>query len=206
MKISIARALGELKLLDSRILSKLTGNVFIGVKNKSGMLSSTVKEVDFVKNAKAESESILALIKRRDAIKAAIVDSNAKMKVTIGRETFTVAAAIEKKSSITYLKQLVGVYRSQLASAVRIHDLEKAKLDKSKDTLIASLGDAKDRSAESVTILTDNFDKANPMNYVDPLELDARIKELQDTIDTFESNVDIVLSESNAIETITLED
>ena len=102
--MSIHQALSELKLLDSRIERAINSGRFIGTKklveSKVSQTRTTVK--DFNVSAKADLESVRALIERRSEIKSKIVASNAKTKVTIGGTKYTVAEAIERKSSISY--------------------------------------------------------------------------------------------------------
>ena len=55
-----------------------------------------------------------------------------------------------------------------------------------------------------ITALTDTFMKNNKADLIDPLGLEAKIKELSEELDNFETNVDWVLSESNGRTTITV--
>ena len=105
MKMSIHRALGELKTLDKRIRKEIENTIFIGAKKKSSNTEYKTRTsiVDFNNNVNSSIQSINDLILRRKEIKEAIVNSNANTFVTIGDNKMTVASAIERKTSIGYL-------------------------------------------------------------------------------------------------------
>ena len=110
--MSIHQALSELKLLDNRIERAISSGRFIGTKklveSKVSQTRTSVKE--FNERAKADLDSVRALIERRSAIKSKIVASNATTKVIIGGTEYTVAEAIERKElqldAIEKLRQL----------------------------------------------------------------------------------------------------
>jgi hypothetical protein len=52
---------------------------------------------------------------------------------------------------------------------------------------------------ETITALTTSFRDNNKVELVDPLDLSAKIVSLEEELDSFETNVDWVLSESNAV-------
>ena len=68
--------------------------------------------------AKADYQSIEALIKRRNAIKSAIVVSNATTKIEVAGVKMTVAEAIERKTSISYDIQLLDKLKEVYADLV----------------------------------------------------------------------------------------
>jgi hypothetical protein len=122
MAISVTQALAELKLLDKRIQKALDYVTWADVKTKSHPVDTD----KFSKNVHAEYQSFLALVKRRDAMKRAVVTSNATTRVKVGAWEGTVAEAIEYKTSIHYKKRLLmGLLMLWLQTMPRI--LEKRK-------------------------------------------------------------------------------
>ena len=102
--LSIARALVELKTLDSRI-GKITNNtnwILLKSKNKN----SNINEEEFKKSTISEFQSLNDLIMRRDKIKNAIILSNCSATVLLGEKKMTVSQAIEYKKTIQYKKYL----------------------------------------------------------------------------------------------------
>ncbi|MFB8733012.1 hypothetical protein ACEQPO_01165 [Bacillus sp. SL00103] len=83
------------------------------------------------KKAKADDQSIQALIKRRNAIKSAIVVSNATTTIDVAGVNMTVAEAIERKTSIEYdiryLRKLKKVYTELVDKAEQTNaDVKKS--------------------------------------------------------------------------------
>jgi hypothetical protein len=64
--------------------------------------------------------------------------------------------------------------------------------------LQSELGKDVKTNPETITSLTNSFRENNKVELVDPLDLAAKISGLEEEIDAFETNVDWVLSESNA--------
>jgi hypothetical protein len=202
MQISITRALGELKLLAKTIHSTtaelkaldLTQNKF---KGKALVSGKTIEQ--FEKEAVSKYQSIVDQISRRDAIKKAIVESNAKTLVTIGSTEMTVASAIEFKNSIIHKKTLLDLLRRQNVDFTNRVTQERLKLDEQVAKLIEQ-NTGKDRKVdrEDYEKIAAPFIDNNQINLLDPLKLSEKIEVLQKEIVEFESNVDIVLSESNS--------
>lgn len=80
--ISITRALAEINLLHKRIENKVDNASFVTCVSKKH--KHLVNSDNFANNAKADFQSIEDLFKRRNAIKSAIIESNANTKVKIG--------------------------------------------------------------------------------------------------------------------------
>lgn len=192
--MSITQALAELKLLDKRI-QKATDNVqWADVKTKS----HPVDLEKFTRTAQAEYQSFLDLVKRRDTIKRKVVTSNAATQVKVGTWEGTVAEAIEYKTSIFYKKRLLDIMRIQLLTAKSEFKEQQESVDTRLEKLLHSeLGKDVKTSPDTITALTNSFRENNKVELVDPLDLSQRTKELEDEIESFETNVDWVLSEVN---------
>ena len=164
-------------------------------------VSTKVHPVDvekLKKTAESELQSYMDLVKRRDTIKKAIVVANATTKVKIGSWEGTVAEAIEHKSSINYKKTLVEVMRSCFMTAkTKLEEEQKATNDRLDRLLQSELGKDVRTNPETIQAITTSFRENNKVEFVDPLGLEKRIKELDEEIEAFETNVDWVLSEAN---------
>lgn len=208
MEMTITRALAELKLLDKRITGKIHNTTFVEPNKKSAdKVARIYTRSEFDEKVKSEYQSILDLIERRKKIKSAIVESNAITHVEIGGKTYTVAEAIERKNSIEYEKQLLATMKAQyklaLASVNRENERVQETLDKLLETMLG-------KEAKNVTIESNEMAKKyledNEYEIVDPLKIVEKIETLEKEIDEFESEVDFVLSESNTITKISIED
>jgi len=201
-QISITQALAELKLLDKRINKALDNVTWADVKTKSRPVNTET----FAKTVKAEYQSFTDLVKRRDTIKRAVVKANASTRVKVGTWEGTVAEAIEYKTSIFYKKRLLDTMRSQLLRAKDDFSNQQEAVDGRLEKLLHSeLGKDVKTSPETITALTNSFRENNKVELVDPLDLSARTRELEEEIEEFETNVDWVLSETNGKTMIPIE-
>ena len=192
--MSVTQALAELKLLDKRIQKSLDRVTWADVKTKS----HPVDVEAFKKTVQADYQSFLDLVKRRDALKRALVTSNATTCVKVGEWDGTVAEAIEYKTSIGYKHRLLDVMRLQLLTAKEQFKNQQESVDARLEKLLHSeLGKDVKTSPETITALTNSFRENNKVELVDPLDLSARTRELEEEIESFETNVDWVLSETN---------
>jgi hypothetical protein len=198
-QMSITQGLAELKLLDKRITKCL------GYGVEWTQLRSKVKKVDeadLKKTVQSEYQSYMDLVKRRDTIKRAIVLSNAQTQVTIGtgpkKWSGTVAEAIEHKSSLKYKKNLLDKMERNVDSVDDEYKEAMEALEKRLDGLLTSeLGKDVKTNPETITALRNSFMETNKVEIVDPMNVKKMAKELEEEIDTFESNVDWTLSEAN---------
>lgn len=213
-KMSVTRGLRELKLLDARIGTAIKGLNSLDVsqnKYKGKALRSNMTIKDFESSANSRYDAVIGLQRRRASIKTAMMISNLKTKVKIGTKPktpkITVAEAIEYKNQINYEKELLQTLKKQKMQNDQCVEEARVELDEKLDAMVAAnLGsDTKNKSKE-VEEVTKVFLEANQLNVVDPLKVDKKIEALETKIETFESEVDIVLSESNSSTIIEVED
>lgn len=201
--ITITRALAELKLLDSRILKKSLDLILIDIyqnRKDLALRSGSTKEA-FAELAKSSLQSVEDLIERRKKIKSAILISNANVKVEIDGVEYAVIEAIERKNSITYEQNLLNKMRKQVVEAKGEISKQAPKLDQDvKDMINKSLaGDQPTKEEnEANEEMATRFFEANILRLLDPCEVEKKIEKLDEQIDTFLTEVDFVLSESNS--------
>lgn len=200
-KMLVTQGLNELKLLDQRIQRETRQAIFVSsAKTIEKKVTPNMTKEDFCDRAKSSYQSLMDLIKRRSAIKAAIVASNAVTNVMIGEEEMTVADAIERKSSIEYEEGVLQVMKNQLEKAKSTMNTQNVlmqdKIDKNIETMLGKEGKAKDEDLKS---MMDMFREANQWSLVDPLLIEDKITELSSKIEVFKSEVDSALQISNCI-------
>ena len=205
----VTKGLNELKLLDSRILRRINEAEFISAAKLSVTnVNGKITKEEFKNRAKADYMSITDLIKRRNKIKSAIIQSNAVTMVEIAGKKMTVAEAIDKKSSITYEKALVQQLSAQYAEAIDRVNVENSRVDNSVEMLLVTAygKEGKEKITEaSYNAIVAPYRAANEFGLVDALEAEKLIKTMTDEIEAFESEVDTCLQISNSITTIEIE-
>ncbi len=199
-QMTIHRGLAELKTLDKRIMSAISSSAFI-VANKNSNKQIMGESVDdYKKTMQGNYDSVEGLIKRRDIIKRAIIKSNAITVVKIGVDEITVAEAIDVKNNIIYKKtfaeQLEKQFLQSNAKVVKENDSLPQKLEQ---YLASILGNKDKADPEDVKSHTEMFNKNNEYSLIDPNQLVKKIEIMKVEISDFETNVDAVLSESNAL-------
>lgn len=207
-KISITEALNELKLYDSKILKAITNAKLVGAAKKSSDKVGVFKKEDFEDRAKASYQSVTDLIANRNALKSAIVKSNAVTEVTVNGKTMTVAEAIERKNSIDYDETFLTEMKKQYACTTDTVTKENKKVDNKVDDLLATLigkDSSKDISKESQEAIEKPYRAKNEYEFIDPIGLLDKIEILEAEIDGFKSEVDTRLAVANSITMIEID-
>lgn len=200
-KISITEALNELKLYDSKINKAIANAKLASAAKKSSDKVGVVTKEDFEERAKASYHSVTDLIANRNALKSAIVKSNAVTEVTINSKTMTVAEAIERKNSIDYDVTLLNEMKKQYVTATDTVNKENKKVDNKVDELLSTLiGKDSDKkiSKEDQEAIEKPYREKNEYEFVDPIGIYDKMLELESDIDGFNSEVDTKLVLSNA--------
>lgn len=194
--MTITRGLTTLKLLDKRINKAITGGQFanytVGGKEQ-------FQDID----PNASFQSVDDLINYRSKLKAAIMESNAKTIVKIGNKKMTVVEAIETKDSIKYRKDLLRKIMSDMrnvrGTVENINEDVAERLDRMLQANFSKDGKVTEKDIEAVS---KPFLKQNEAKEVENKKFYEKVENLEEEIDTFEAEVDLVLSESNATATI----
>jgi len=205
--MSISRGLIELKNLEKRIAKKIAFFQPVTIETGGRFPIQVAKtKAEFIEKVKADYQSIVDLIDYRRKIKSAIVNSNAVTQVEIGGEKFTVAEAIERKSSIEmekqFTKQITNQFANHVASMEKSNMQVKSRLDQLLHaTFSKESAKVKDDEYEAVA---KPFLASNEVSLVDPIGAKNAVEKLEEAIDAFLQNIDICLTESNARTEITV--
>jgi len=200
-QISVSQALAELKLLRKRIENAIRQSNLIVLKKKRDLLDVP----RFSTEAAASYQSYKDLLARYNAIKAAIVQSNASTVVSIAGVTYTVADAVERKKTIALEKDMLIRMQHQFEMVNQEHtnhvNAENVRVERLIQT---ELGKDAKTNVEVISQLSETFLAQNKAEIVDPLGLAKEIAALNKSIEDFETKVDWVLSESNGKTTISV--
>lgn len=206
--MNIHQALVELKTLDKRIESAIKEGEWVVANKHSNSKIGGIDLKDFIDNVKSRNQKVTSLIARAEAIKRAVVNSNAVTKVTIAGKEYTVAEAIDMKNHgiqrlQNWVRRLNQDYTMAKAAADRANGAElERRADDYVRTMIGNT-DVKGMT-EEVKRLREEFIKAQTMELVDPIDVVKQMELLNEQINAFEVNVDSALSVSNALTTITI--
>lgn len=207
--MTIHKGLAELKVLEKRINNTIDEAKFCQVNRHSNEKIEGVTIEEYKKRIQSSYDKVNDLISRRDAIKRAISHSNAVTEVEIAGKKYTVAVAIEMRNhGIEFKRSLLYRMKRQYGQAMEILDKKNgAELEKKVEDQIVALYGQKENGTDPDRIKTTRKELMTQYSYdlIDPLKLEEVMNQLDKEINDFTSEVDSVLSTSNALTTITIE-
>lgn len=208
-KMTVHKALAELKVIGDRTISAIQSGVYCKANKHSNEKINGVSVDEFKKQIQGSWDKVNDLIRRRNAIKKAVVLSNATVKVKVGDEEFTVAEAIEMKNSgMEYKKILVNMLNEQYTQAIQTTEKENGEIlqQKAESYVIGLYGSKEGKTnIEEIEKTRKEFITNNTFELIDPLKIREKIDVLEKEISEFESEIDAALSVSNAITELTIE-
>lgn len=205
--MSVLKALKTCKIIQDR-LDGIDGNVsFVAANRASAKKIGGITKDAFCDSAKSGYQSAVDTINRYGALKSAISQYNASATVSIGGKTYTIAAALDyKNNGIQMKKLLLEKLKKQYVAAKNKIALENGdKLDRALADAASKFfeGTVKANTAEYMQFAADYRDD-NGFVLVDPIGIEAAIRNLEDEISEFEAEVDTAITASNAITEITI--
>ena len=198
IKISMHRLLGMLKANED-IINKAKNKRFVHlyVKSQGKVAGIPAREVD--KEIKADYQSVKKLIKNNNILRAARALSNVQTIVSISGKKYTVADAIARKQSLKFEKDLLQNLIFQYSQVRNHYDTAQEELTEATSRYIASLiNDKSVVSADKIAQLEKDYRELHEKDILDPIGISEEIKKLEKDITEFETEVDYVLSDSNA--------
>lgn len=203
-KMTIHRALAELKLIDSRIEKAINVVEPTGLMQLGKSVNGFYSKEEFEKNVKSKYQSVTDLIDRKNSIKSAIVKANGTTKVNVSGKEMTISDAINFKTVIAVKKDLIlQLQRKHNAVKAKFNQenekINTVALDNAKIMIGKQGDDSVKPNDEDVKNIVEPFVKRNEFHLVDPLKIEETIEQLQIEVDEFEVEVDAVLSEINAL-------
>lgn len=212
-KMTIHNALAELKTLDARIEKAIRETPYVLAAKHSAEKINGMSIADFKTQIKSCYQKATDLIARRDAMKRAVVLSNANTKITIGGNEYTVAEAIEMKNhGIEFKERLLNAMTYAYNDAQ--NDLSRNSgdsLERKAEQYVLAVIQAQPKDSkmtvdsDAMQSLRKTYIENNTYDLIDPLGVANVIKSLEDEINKFNTEIDAALSCSNALTVIEFE-
>ena len=212
-KMTVHKALAELKTMDDRITKAMGAVPYVLAVKHSAEKINGVTISNFKENMKSGYQKVNDLIARRDAMKRAVVLSNATTKVTVGGKEYTVAEAIEAKNhGVEFKKNLLNTMTYAYKSAQNeLNRNGDEALEKKAEQYILSMIAAQPKDSkmtvdsDAMKALRKTYIENNKYDLIDPLDVANMMDKLEKEINEFETEVDAALSVSNALTVIEFE-
>ena len=212
-KMTIHKALAELKTMDDRINKAIRNTTYVlAVKHSADKINGKTV-TNFKEDMRSGYQKVTDLIARRDAMKRAVVLSNATTKVNVGDKEYTVAEAIEAKNhgmefKSALLHQMNNAYVSAQNELSRNggEALEKKAEQYILAVIAAQPKDSKmSVDSDAMKAMRKEYIENNAYDLVDPMDIAKVIEALDAEINEFNAEVDAALSVSNALTVIEFE-
>lgn len=209
--MTVHEALREIKTLDKRIRDatmKLSGTCAITKKRDKVIGSETIEE--WTKRQRKTYDSFTDLCKRRNAIKMAISDSNAKTTIVIpaySETPISIAAAIDlQKYALQYEEQLALRLADTYNVVKAKYEAEKTKIEAQADRNVEStFGNttSEDVDPKAISEYRETYIENNKVTLQDPINIQKVVADITNRNDTIRTQIDSRISVSNATTVIT---
>lgn len=199
-KMTIHRALAELKLIDARIEKGIGEIEPTGIQVKGKLVNGAHDRESFENEAKSKFQSVTDLIERKLKIKSAIVKANAETMITVAGKSMTIADAINYKQIVGVRRMLANTLLNKHKSKETTMEHNNAKIE-SNALQLAGAALQKDNvkiGDNDAVAITKPYIEANEFHLVDPLGVRSKADKIIEEVEKFEVEIDATLSEINA--------
>lgn len=200
-KMTIHEALCKLKTADKRLYDLEQNSIFIDAKKAVLDKIKGVSVKEYSQSIQSNYDKINDVLKETQALKAAISKSNAETMITVAGKEMSVAEAIYFfKYGVAQWEELLDKMTTEYKNVTNaVEKKNGADLDSRAEAYITSLYGSKDKvNADEVAKATEDYKEKQKYELVDPLNLNTRITELREWIDSFKTSVDSAIQVSNA--------
>lgn len=204
-QMTLAKALVELKLLDSRVEKARCAFVPVAIKKGPKFLSSAITSQEaFEQETVADWQKLRNYYERRRKIKGAILKANATTVLTIAGCEYTLAEAIDMKRAMDVEQDMLDTVKGKVRTAqTEVDRLNVGARDKLLKLLESMYAKRENQLSESDhEAVSKPFNEANEASLVDPIGIEKVMKDSQERIDLFHADVDVALSVCNATTSI----
>lgn len=200
-KMTIHRALAELKLIDAKIQKAIDEVQPVEIHQKDKKIGGYMTQDEFKSQAESKYQSAIDLISRRTTIKSVIVKSNATTTLKVGEKEMTVANAITEKGNIASKKTLINILQARFKAATSRLNQQNEIVNKNCQIILEhTFGkDNTKVAASDMDSVRKPFMDSNEFHLFDPLKIQDKIAGMEKEVSEFEANIDAALSESNAV-------
>lgn len=210
MKITLHRAIAEIKSTKDRLNKLVDNGTFVAVKNKATDLSVGGAKVE------ASEREIVGCLDKFNALydnlmklKFALISANSGVQnhedlVTeeVCGQQYTILEILALKQVLNHkmalLEKLKRAYSAAKKDIDNRMDMEDAKLQRT----ISQLGKDTDDKEITIDMITKTYWQSNGFELIDPINIEELIERLEKETCAYEVEIDAALSQANALRTI----
>lgn len=205
--LTIHDALSAIKVADSRIEKEINNAEFCVANCNSNTQVNGVSLDDFNSTAQSSFQSINDLINRRDALKEAIAQSNAKTTIKVNGKDYTIAEALfQLTEGLEVKRELLDKLREDYFNASSTVNKKNEEVRDKCDRAVTDTYGTKEKASEADMEAYEKFYMVrHSYTLIDPLNILDKIQKLSDEIDKLSAEFDSKIQTSNATTNITIE-
>lgn len=196
-KITLTRALAEVKLLDKKINSKTSKLRVVDVQEANETIDGLPKG-DYAKNVAFELQALNDLIIQKTKLKSKIMQANATTKLNIGDVEYTILEAIQMKTDINYNIAITKTINSQLSEVKSRVDYNNENLEDNIQQTINAKASSNSSSKTFASDIRESMEKIAKVSVGNGVEMLKVLEKRTDAEELFLHNVDFALSEINS--------
>jgi hypothetical protein len=204
-KMTLTRALSEIKMLDNKIKSFNNSTKEWVTVSKNGTIKGYQDLAGFKSNVQSNKDKLEDLISRRNEIKRALIVANNTITISLGGKSYTIAEAIDRKGFLATEKATFNSINVLILKSKAVLEAEDKNLDrKIEETINRTFdGDGK-KDADLIKGIEKNLRDSNKFELVDPVGIQSWIETKLEEIVNFETEIDFSLSEINSQNYVTI--
>lgn len=197
-KMSLHRVIAEIKNIESKLTGIQSGAFVFTATGDDQAEYAAIRA-----KSQSQFDSFQSMIANLATLKSARNAANAKVQVTIAGKVQTIDEALAAKSALVHKKELIRVLQAQMVNGQRAVDAAKVAIDTRVQQQIASLfGGTKKATEDEITLLRNTAERASKVTMVFADGLKENVERLTKEVDGFVTEVDYILSEANALNTV----
>lgn len=200
MKLSLTRALAQVKLYTDRINTEIR-NLQPTTPLKGGQLVEHphLTEEDFISKFEAAMQSITDLRENKRIIQSAIIKANNETTLVINDCTYTIIEAIKRKEDILVDKDILHkLVNSHKKVKTYVENNNLALHQEIQSILNSKASSSAQQSKTFIDEVTANMNTLSNATMINEVAVEELIKSMDNDISTFIAEVDMALSEVNA--------
>lgn len=195
MQMSIHRVIAEIKATEQK-LQTLNANPFVFTVP----VDAVADTAEGKRLSQANYDSVAALLTKLAVLKAARNLANATTKVTIAGVEMTVDEALAKKSANVYELTFLNTLRAQMTAGKQRVDQVQAQIEtKIGQQVSAASSGTKKATDDEIAVFRSMAERNTKIALVHFDGLTAQIEQRAKALEQFTTEVDYILSESNAV-------
>lgn len=198
MKMSLHRIIAEIKSIEEKLrLLPSADFVFQTVNDDVAEMAVHITK------SQATFDKYQAMIANLASLKAARNKANSAVAVTIGGKSMTIDEALSLKAALPHKQAMIQRLQAQFVAGQRAVDLAQANIETRLQQQIAAMfTGTRKATQDEVDLLRGSIERNQKVKLLSAPGLKDRIDALKAEVEVFTTEVDYVLSEANATNSV----